>query len=572
MNTFDVIQIIIFFGLLLVCTPLLGNYMARIFTGDYPLFLTSKKGWNPTRFFHWLENLIYKVCGINSQEQMNWKTFASSLLIFNFFGFLIVFLLQITQKWLHLNPQNLGNVGLALSFNTAASFVTNTNWQSYAGETTLSYAVQMLGLTVQNFVSAATGISVFLALVRGIKNRTSDDLGIFWVDLTRSVVYVFLPLSIILSMVLISQGVVQTFGDYVSVFTLEGTQQTIAVGPAASQIAIKMLGTNGGGFFNANSAHPFENPTPLTNFLEMFALLIIPMALTYTFGKMVGAVKQGWSLFAAMFILCVFGLAIMLYAEFDFNPILQTSGVMEGKEMRFGITNSILFANITTNVSCGAVNCIHSSLSPLAGMITTINMMLGEIVFGGVGAGMYGMLIFVILTVFIAGLMVGRTPEYLGKKIEAAEVKMAIIAVLAPNFVILAFTAIAVMLPVGLAGILNPGPHGFSEILYAFTSTAGNNGSAFAGLNANTNFYNIMLGTGMLIGRFAIIIPVLAIAGSLSKKKIIPQSGGTFKTDTGLFIFLLIAVILIVGGLTHFPALSLGSIVEHFLMLAGKTF
>jgi len=436
----------------------------------------------------------------------------------------------------------------------------------------MSYAVQMLGLTVQNFLSAATGITVIMALIRGLKNKTNGDIGNFRVDLTRSVVYVLMPLSIVLALLLVSQGVVQTFDSYVTVQTLEGAEQTIAVGPAASQIAIKMLGTNGGGFFNANSAHPFENPTPFTNFLEMFALILIPMALTYTFGKMIGSVKQGWTIFIAMFVLCIVGLAIMLYSEYSYNPVLQHAGIMEGKETRFGVMNSVLFANITTNVSCGAVNCMHSSLSPMAGMIATINMMLGEIVFGGVGAGLYGMLIFVILTVFIAGLMVGRTPEFLGKKIEAKEVKMAIVAVLAPNFVILVFTAIAVSLPVGLSSMLNTGAHGFSEILYAFTSAAANNGSAFAGLNANTNFYNIMLGIGMLIGRFAIIVPVLAIAGSLSVKKIVPQSSGTFKTDTGLFIFLLIAIILIVGALTHFPALSLGSIIEHFLMLSGKTF
>jgi len=572
MNAFDVIQITVFFGALLLFTPILGKYMAGVFTGRFANSANPPKPRNPVRFFSWAERLVYKFCTIDSREQMSWKMYALSLLIFNFFGFAIVFMLQLTQKWLPLNPQNMENVGAALSFNTAASFVTNTNWQSYAGETTLSYAVQMLGLTVQNFVSAATGIAVFLAIVRGIKNRTSEELGNFWVDLTRSIIYILLPLSIILSLALVSQGVVQTFGSYVDVTTLEGAKQTIAVGPAASQVAIKMLGTNGGGFFNANSAHPFENPSPFTNFLEMFALLIIPMALTYTYGKMMGSSKQGWSLFTAMFILCIIGLSIMLYSEFSYNPILQNAGIMEGKEMRFGITNSVLFANITTNVSCGAVNSMHSSLSPLAGMIALLNMMLGEIVFGGVGAGMYGMLIFVILTVFIAGLMVGRTPEYLGKKIESTEVKMAIIAVLAPNFVLLVFTAIALMLPVGLAGISNPGPHGFSEILYAFTSAAANNGSAFAGIKANTTFYNLLLGTGMLIGRFAIIVPVLAIAGSLSKKKTIPLSGGTFKTDTGLFIFLLIGVILIVGALTHFPALALGPVVEHFLMLAGKTF
>ncbi|HAN78961.1 MAG TPA: potassium-transporting ATPase subunit KdpA [Bacteroidales bacterium] len=572
MNAFDGLQIIVFFGILILLTPILGNYMAKVFSEDFSNQRTKKKFWNPIRYFSWFEKLVYKICGIKPDEPMNWKTYAVSLLVFNFFGFLLLFILQLVQKWMPANPQDLNNIGLALSFNTAASFVTNTNWQSYAGETTMSYAVQMLGLTVQNFLSAATGITVIMALIRGLKNKTNGDIGNFRVDLTRSVVYVLMPLSIVLALLLVSQGVVQTFDSYVTVQTLEGAEQTIAVGPAASQIAIKMLGTNGGGFFNANSAHPFENPTPFTNFLEMFALILIPMALTYTFGKMIGSVKQGWTIFIAMFVLCIVGLAIMLYSEYSYNPVLQHAGIMEGKETRFGVMNSVLFANITTNVSCGAVNCMHSSLSPMAGMIATINMMLGEIVFGGVGAGLYGMLIFVILTVFIAGLMVGRTPEFLGKKIEAKEVKMAIVAVLAPNFVILVFTAIAVSLPVGLSSMLNTGAHGFSEILYAFTSAAANNGSAFAGLNANTNFYNIMLGIGMLIGRFAIIVPVLAIAGSLSVKKIVPQSSGTFKTDTGLFIFLLIAIILIVGALTHFPALSLGSIIEHFLMLSGKTF
>jgi K+-transporting ATPase ATPase A chain len=572
MNIFDILQLVLFFGLLLLFTPILGKYMANVFSGTYSDKQKANNKWKPFGFFRSTENLVYRICGIKPQNKMDWKMYTFSLLIFNLFGFLFLFLIQLIQRHLPFNLQNLDNVGTALSFNTAASFVTNTNWQSYAGETTLSYAVQMLGLTVQNFVSAATGISVILVLIRGIKNHTSNELGNFWTDLTRSIVYIFIPLSIVLSIFLVSQGVVQTFNTYADATTLEGAKQTIVVGPAASQIAIKMLGTNGGGFFNANSSHPFENPTPFSNFLEMFALMLIPMSLTYTFGKMVGAIKQGWSIFAAMLIMCVFGLSIMSLSEYSYNPVLHASRIMEGKETRFGITNSLLFANITTDVSCGAVNCMHSSLSPLSGLIALVNMMIGEVVFGGVGAGMYGMLIFVILTVFIAGLMVGRTPEYLGKKIESSEVKMAIIAVLAPNFVILVFTAIALMVPAGLSSMSNSGPHGFSEILYAFTSAAANNGSAFAGLNANTNFYNIMLGIGMLIGRFAIIVPVLAIAGSLSKTKIVPQSNGTLKTDTALFVFLLIAVILIVGALTHFPALSLGPIVEHFLMMGGKTF
>jgi potassium-transporting ATPase potassium-binding subunit len=572
MNTFDIAQIVLFFGLLIILTPVLGKYMANVFSGIYANKQVSGKNWFPIRIFCKTENLVYKLVGTRTSDQMDWRMYAFSLLVFNLFGLILLFIIQLTQKYLPFNPQHLENVDLALSFNTAASFITNTNWQSYAGETTLSYAVQMLGLTVQNFLSAATGIAVLLALIRGIKNNSSNDLGNFWVDLTRSILYVFIPLSLLLSILLVSQGVVQTFHAYVNSTTLEGAQQTIAVGPAASQVAIKMLGTNGGGFFNANSSHPFENPTPFSNFLEMFALMIIPMALTYTFGKMIGAIKQGWSLFYAMLIMCLVGLALMLYSEYSYHPVLQSAGIMEGKETRFGITNSILFANITTDVSCGAVNCMHSSLAPLSGLIALVNMMIGEVVFGGVGAGMYGMLVFVLLTVFIAGLMVGRTPEYLGKKIESSEVKMAILAVLAPNLVILAFSAIAISMPSALSSKLSSGPHGLSEILYAFTSVAANNGSAFAGLNANTTFYNIMLGLGMLIGRFAIIVPVLAIAGSLSKKKIVPQSNGTLKTDTALFVFLLIAVILIVCALTHFPALSLGPIAEHFLMMNGKTF
>jgi K+-transporting ATPase ATPase A chain len=450
--------------------------------------------------------------------------------------------------------------------------MTNTNWQGYAGETTLSFFVQMIGLTVQNFVSAATGIAVLMALIRGISRRTTDKLGNFWTDLTRSTLYVLLPLSIILAILLVGQGVVQNFKVHESIQTLQGAQQDIPMGPAASQIAIKQLGSNGGGFFNANSAHPFENPSPFSNFLEMLAILIIPASLTFTYGKMTGSVKQGWVIFSVMMILLMAGLAISLYAEYSPNPIYGNTPLMEGKETRFGITNSVLWSTITTAVSSGSVNAMHSSLSPLTGMVTLINIMLGEVIFGGVGAGIYGMVIFIILTVFIAGLMVGRTPEYLGKKIEAFEVKMAILAVLAPSFVILVFTAWASVSKAGLAGLGNPGPHGFSEMLYAFTSAAGNNGSAFAGLNANSIFYNLTLGVGMLIGRFGIIIPVLAIAGNMAGKKITPLSAGTFRTDNWLFIGLLIAVILIVGGLTFFPALSLGPIIENLLMNNGITF
>jgi K+-transporting ATPase ATPase A chain len=425
----------------------------------------------------------------------------------------------------------------------------------------------MLGLSVQNFVSAATGIAVFLAFARGLKNKMSDNLGNFWVDITRSTLFILLPLSIILAIILISQGVVQNFNQYTEITTIEGVKQIIPTGPAASQIAIKQLGTNGGGFFNANSSFPFENPTPISNFLQVFSILLIPAALTYTYGKIIGSTKQGWTIFSVMLVLLVIGLSVSLFSEYSMNHSLGIAGNMEGKETRFGITNSVIWSTATTAASNGSVNAMHDSLMPLSGMVAMLNMMLGEIIFGGVGAGLYGMLIFVILTVFIAGLMIGRTPEYLGKKIQAKEVQMAILAVIAPSLVILVFSAVAVSLPQGLSSMLAFGAHGFSEVLYAFSSAAGNNGSAFAGLNANTPFYNIMLGIGMLIGRFAIIIPVMVISGNLSKKNITPNSSGTFQTDNFLFAFLLIAVILIVGALTFLPALSLGPIVEHLMMI-----
>lgn len=558
MNYFDYLQIVVYLVLLVVLTPLLGNYMFKVF--DNRPFKT--KG-----VFSWLENGIYRIIGVKPDNQMNWKQYTFALLSFNLLGFMFVFIIQLVQNVLPLNPQHLGNVNWALAFNTAVSFTTNTNWQSYAGETTLSYFTQLTGLTVQNFVSAATGFGVALVLIRGIRNRLSTELGNFYVDLTRSVVYILLPLSILFSIFLMGQGVIQNLGHYKTITTVENVQQVIPQGPVASQISIKQIGTNGGGFFNANSAHPFENPTPLTNFLEMLAILLLPASLVYCFGKMIGSVKQGWYIYLTMMILFLIGLGISLYSEYHYSP-----GVFEGKELRFGTVNSILWETATTAASSGSINAMHSSLSPLSGLIALFNMMLGEIIFGGVGAGLYGMLIFVILTVFIAGLMVGRTPEYLGKKIEAFEVKMAIMGVIAPSFIILVFTAIACMTDAGLSSLSSKGPHGFSEMLYAFTSAAANNGSAFAGLNANTNFYNIMLGIGMIVGRFGVIIPVLAIAGSLSKKKVVPVSSGTFRTDNLTFVFLLLAVILIVGALTFFPALSLGPIVEHFLMITGKTF
>jgi len=562
-TTFDFLQIVIFVGLLIGLTPIMGNFMYKVFTGERHLMSAP---------FGWLERLTYKLVGVDSTEETNWKKYALGLLLFNFIGFLFVFLLQLTQAFLPLNPAHLTNVSWHSAFNTAASFITNTNWQGYSGETTMSYFVQMIGLGVQNFVSAATGIAVLIALARGLSRKTTDKLGNFWVDLTRSTLYVLLPLSILFAVFLVGQGAVQNFDTYQTAHTLQGTTQVIPMGPVASQEAIKQLGTNGGGFFNANSAHPFENPTPLTNFLQILAIFLIPAGLTFTYGKMVGSKRQGWTIFIVMLILFLSGLAISLYGEYSANPIYGHSALMEGKETRFGITNSVLFSVVTTDASCGAVNAMHDSLSPLSGMVTMINLMLGEVIFGGVGAGLYGMVIFIILTVFIAGLMVGRTPEYLGKKVERFEVTMAIIANVITSFVILLFTAWAAVSTLGLAGLNNAGPHGFSEILYAFSSCAGNNGSAFAGLSANTVFYNLLLGITILVGRFGVIIPILAIAGSMAKKKITPPSAGTFQTNNWLFVTLLIGVILIVGGLTYFPALSLGPIVEHLLMNNGITF
>jgi K+-transporting ATPase ATPase A chain len=559
----EAIQLIIFMAVLIGLAPLLGMYMAKVFLGE-------KHFMKPV--FGWLEKLIYSISGIRSEEAMNWKTYTYSVLLLNMFGFVILFLLQVFQGYLPLNTEKLPNVSWHLAFNTATSFVTNTNWQSYSGENTLSYLVQMLGLTVQNFVSAATGIAVVLALIRGLTRKTTDALGNFWIDITRSVLYVLLPLVIILGIALAGQGAVQTFSHYVKATTLQGTEQVIPLGPAASQIAIKHLGTNGGGFFNANSSHPFENPTPFSNFLEMFALIIIPAGLVFTYGHYVKSKRQAWAVFLTMFILFAAGLIISLWSEYSHNAVLNVSGNMEGKETRFGIANSVLFSVATTVTSCGAVNSMHDSLSPLSGMVSMFGMMVGENIFGGVGSGLYGMVIFIILTVFIAGLMVGRTPEYLGKKIEAFEIKMAILAVLAPNVVIKVFSAIACSVPAGLSSLSNAGPHGLSEILYAFSSAAGNNGSAFGGLNANTLFYNLMLAFGMIIGRFGIIVPVMAIAGNMAKKKITPVSAGTFKTDNSLFVLLLIGVILIVGGLTFFPPLAFGPIAEHLLMNLGVTF
>ncbi len=560
----DIVRNILpFILLLVVVTPFLGDYIYKVLDGKRHFMLPV---------FGWLEKGIYRFVSIHPAQSMDWKKYCTALLMFNLLGFVVLFIILLVQKWLPLNPQDVGNMSWHSAFNTSVSFVTNTNWQGYAGETGLSYFSQMVGLSVQNFVSAATGIAVFAALVRGITGRTVKEIGNFWVDLTRSTLYILLPLSIVWAVLLVGQGVVQNFHSYTDATTLEGATQIIPQGPAASQIAIKQLGTNGGGFFNANSAHPLENPTPFSNFLEIVAILLIPVALTFTYGRMVKSQRQGWAIFSAMAILFAIGLTVSLHSEYQSSRLWEGLSYMEGKETRNGIAGSILWSEVTTAASSGSVNAMHDSLSPLSGMVAIINMMLGEVIFGGVGAGMYGMLIFVILTVFIAGLMVGRTPEFLGKKIEAFEIKMAMLVVIAPSVVILLFSAISCSLPAGLSSLGNAGPHGLSEILYTFASAAGNNGSAFAGLNANTVFYNVLIAVGMIIGRFGVIIPVLAIAGNMAQKKITPASLGTFLTDNWLFVGLLVIIILIVGGLTFFPVLSLGPIVEHLLLQSGVSF
>ncbi len=561
MRFHDYAQIGLLILLLITVTPLLGYYIARIFDEKKPLkpFLLSS-----------LEKSIYKFSWINPAEEMCWKKYAFSVIMFHAFGLILLIAIQMLQKFLPLNPQLLPGVPFILALNTAVSFITNTNWQAYAGETTMSYFTQMCGLAVQNFVSSASGIAVVIALIRGFANQTRMSIGNFWSDLVKCTVYILLPLSILLSIILVEQGVVQSFLPFVKSVTMEGQQQTIPLGPAASQIAIKVLGTNGGGFFNANSAHPFENPTPLTNFLEIWALLVISAALTYAFGRMIGSTKQGWVLFTVMLIIFLTALSASLYAEYLHNPLLNISGSMEGKEVRFGISPSSLFSVSTTLTSCGAVNCIHESLSPIGGLIAMFNIMLGEIVFGGVGSGLYGMLLYAIMAVFIAGLMVGRTPEYLGKKIDAFEVKMAVIGILTTSVLILVFAAIGCSIKAGTGSVTSQGCVGLNEILYAFSSASANNGSAFGGLSANTPFYNLALAFVMILGRFSTLIPVLAIAGSLAAKKIRPPSSGTFPTDGALFIILLIGTIFIVGALNFFPVLCLGPIIEHLLMLFGK--
>jgi potassium-transporting ATPase potassium-binding subunit len=559
----DLLQIAAFIGALVLLTPPLGAFMARVLTGGRT-FLHPILG--P------LERATYRLAGIDPTREMTWRAYAVALMVFNTAGFLILLAILLAQGVLPLNPQSLSGLKFPLAFNTASSFMTNTNWQAYSGEAALSYFSQMIGLNFQNFVSAATGIAAFAAVARGFARHSTQTLGNFWADLVRSTLYILLPLCIALAIVLVSQGVVQNFSGYLTVKTVEGAEQVIPQGPAASQIAIKQLGTNGGGFFGVNSAHPFENPTPLSNFLQALAILLLPAALTHTFGVMVGDRRQGWAIFAAMMVLFIGGLALSGWAETQPNPITQLASNMEGKEQRFGVMNSVLWSTATTAASNGSVNAMHDSLSPLAGGVALFNMMLGEIIFGGVGCGLYGMLMYVLLTVFIAGLMVGRTPEYLGKKIEAYEMRLAILVLIVPSALVLIGATIACLYPTALASLANNGPHGLGEILYAFASAANNNGSAFAGLSADTPFYNYALGICMFVGRFVCLLPVLAIAGSLAAKKNAPISSGTFPTNGLPFVILLLAIILIVGALTHLPALALGPIAEHVLMLQGRTF
>jgi len=560
----ELFQLVLYFGLLIGLTPLLGGFMARVFEGKRT-FLSGILG--P------VEKWIYRLGGVKANEEMSWKRYFCAVLIFNVVGLLSLWALQMLQAWLPLNPQKFPNMPWALALNTAISFITNTNWQAYSGESTVSYLTQMAGLAVHNFFSAATGIAVLLAFARGLKRASAKTLGSFWVDLTRTTLYVLLPLSVVLAIVLVSQGVVQSLKPYATAKTVEGADQVIPLGPASSQIIIKHLGTNGGGFFGQNSAHPFENPTPFTNFIEMFGLIIIAAALVYAFGLLVGDRRHAWVLFGVMLALLLGSFALAWWAETRPNPVIgNVQPLLEGKETRFGVMNSVLWAVATTGTSCGAVNSMHDSFTPLAGLAPLWNLMLGCIVFGGVGAGLYGILMHVLLTVFIAGLMVGRTPEYLGKKIQAWEATWAVVAILIPNFLILLGSAVACSLPTGLASLNNGGPHGLSEIFYAYASASNNNGSAFAGLNANTYFYNLTLGAAMFIGRFGVAFAVLAIAGHLAAKKTVPASPGTFPANGLTFAFVLFGVIVIIGALTFFPALCLGPIVEHGLMLAGRVF
>ncbi|TWF53432.1 potassium-transporting ATPase subunit KdpA [Neorhizobium alkalisoli] len=560
-------QILVFCGILVLIVKPLGAYMTRVFSGERtllsPVLVPIERG-------------LYAVAGTSEKEDQHWTAYAFAMLLFNLLGTLVLYLILRLQDVLPMNPAGMPAVGPELSFNTAVSFVANTNWQSYGGESTMSYFSQMTGLAVQNFVSAATGMAIAIGLIRAFSRASGKAIGNFWVDMTRATLYILLPFCIVLTLVYVALGVPQTFGPYVEATTLEGVKQTIALGPVASQLAIKMLGTNGGGFFNANSAHPFENPDNISNMIQMLSIFAIGAAFTNVFGRMVGNQRQGWAILSAMGILFVVGVAVVYWAEAAGNPIMHAFRLeganMEGKEVRFGTVMSSLFAVITTAASCGAVNAMHGSFTALGGLIPLINMQLGEVIVGGVGAGFYGIVLFIIIAIFVAGLMVGRTPEYLGKKIEAKEMKMAVLAILCLPLAMLIFTAIATVLPSAVASIGTAGPHGFSEILYAYTSAAANNGSAFGGLTANTPWYNVTLGLGMLMGRFLVIIPALAIAGSLVAKKTVPASSGTFPTDGPLFVGLLVGTILIVGGLTFMPALALGPVVEHLVMIAGQTF
>jgi K+-transporting ATPase ATPase A chain len=561
----------LFFAILLAMSWPLGILLARVAEGG---------GMRGFGWLHRMESRLYRAAGIEPEQGMDWKAYAVALLVFNAVGTLAVYLLQRVQAWLPLNPQGLGNVSPDSAFNTAVSFVSNTNWQGYSGEQTMSYLTQMLALTCQNFFSAATGIAVVFALIRGLSTKSARAIGNFWVDLTRATVYVLLPLSLVFAVFLMGQGVIQNFSGYQHVQLLEPVTQTLAMGPVASQEAIKMLGTNGGGFFNANSAHPYENPTPLSNLFQMVSIFLIPAGLCFAFGRLVGDRRQGWAILAAMTMLFVVLAGCVMVAEHQVHPALQAMGIdqqasslqsggnMEGKEVRFGIDASALFAAVTTAASCGAVNAMHDSFTPLGGAVPLVLIQLSEVVFGGVGSGLYGMLIFAIMAVFIAGLMIGRTPEYLGKKIQAYEMKMTSIAILVTPVLVLAGTAIAVMTDAGKAGVANPGAHGFSEILYAFSSAANNNGSAFAGLSANTPFYNWMLAVAMWFGRFGVIVPVLAIAGSLAAKQRLQATAGTMPTHGPMFVGLLVAVVVLVGVLNYVPALALGPVVEHLQLFA----
>ena len=565
----DLLQVLIYFAIILAATPLIGGYMARVFAGERTLLSPVMAP---------VERAVYGLCGIDPEREQHWTRYALAALALNAVGWLLLYAILRLQHLLPWNPERPPPMPPHLAFNAAVSFVTNTDWQAYGGETTLSYFSQMAGLTVENFVSAATGIAVGIAVIRGFVGRGVRTIGNFHVDLTRAVLYVLLPLSIAGALILVWQGTPQNLGPYVTATTLEGGRQVLAQGPAASQIAIKQLGTNGGGFFNANSAHPYENPTPISNLVEMVMILLIPAGFCSTFGQMARARRQGWAIFAAMAVLFTAGLASVYAFERIGNPLLASpaidasAGNMEGKEVRFGVGNSALWATATTAASNGSVNSMQGSFTPLGALALLLNMQIGEVVFGGVGSGFYGMLVFVVLTVFMAGLMVGRTPEYLGKKIEAKEVKLAVLAFLSMPVGVLIFSALSAVLPSAVAAIQNPGPHGLSEILYAYSSATGNNGSAFAGFNAATPFHATLQGIAMLLGRYAFIVPTLAIAGSLGAKRTVPASAGTFPTDGALFVALLVAVIVIVGGLTFFPALALGPIAEHLAMLAGQTF